>query len=141
LWDQSAFKQSIVDGYDPVMRWGRPFYNAAARILRRPTLPRPGQALRSAYGSFFCVRDNDPELARLLIAQLLSRAHSGIRVTDHLLLGFAESDPLLAVARGFPHVAYPSGIYTVAWDDDSDTGTHFHDGLDTRPRYLELGSL
>lgn len=130
LWDQSAYKQSIVDAYDPLTRAVRPFYN----LLHRPALPKPGTALRFAYGSFFCVRDDDPAVARSLIERLLAVAHD--RGFDHVFLGFAESDPLLAAARRFRHFAYPAGIYTVAWDD----GT-FHDELDARPRYLEIASL
>jgi hypothetical protein len=135
LWDQSAYKQSIVDAYDPLTRAARPFYNTAAKLLHRATLPKPGTALRFAYGSFFCATGDDAAIARELITQLLSAAQ--VRHCDHLLLGFTETDPLLAVARTFRHVAYAAGIYTVAWDD----GTDFHDGLDARPRYLEIASL
>jgi hypothetical protein len=135
LWDQSAYKQSIVDAYDPLTRAARPIYNTAARVLRRPTLPKPGTALRFGYGSFFCAVNDDPEIARALVTQLLAVARE--RHLDHLLLGFTESDPLLPTARSFRHVAYPAGIFTVAWDDGND----FHDGLDARPRYLEIASL
>ena len=131
VWDQSAYKQSIVDAYDPLTRVARPFYN----LLRRGALPKPGNALRFAYGSFFCVRDDDPAVAHALIERLLTVARE--RRFDHLLLGFAESDPLLAVASTFRHVAYPAGIYTVAWDDGHD----LHHELDARPRYLEIASL
>lgn len=135
LWDQSAYKQSIVHAYDPLTRAARPLYNTAARLLRRAPLPKPGTALRFGYGSFFCVADDDLAVARDLIARLLTGARS--RALDHVLLGFAESDPLLAAARAFRHVAYPAGIYTVAWDD----GYDFHDGLDRRPSALELAAL
>lgn len=135
LWNQSAYKQSIVHDYDATTRFARPLYNAAAPLLRKPPLPKPGALLRYAYGSFFCVRDSDASVARDLIVQLLGLAHA--RGLEHLMLGFTESDPLLAAARSFAHVAYPSGVYTVAWDGDTD----FHDQLDARPRYLELASL
>jgi len=135
LWDQSAYKQSIVDAYDPLTRAARPIYNTAAKVLHRATLPKPGTALRFGYGSFFCVVNDDPAIARELITRLLAAARA--RRLEHLLLGFTESDALLATARTFRHVAYPAGIFTVAWDDGSD----FHDGLDARPRYLEIASL
>lgn len=137
LWDQSAYKQSIVDGYDPLLRVARPFYNAAATLLHRATLPKRGTALRFAYGSFFCVAGDDPATARALIAQLLAAAR--IRGLDHLLLGFCESDPLLAAARSFRHVAYPAGVYTVAWD--AGPSSDFHDHLDARPKFLDIAAL
>jgi len=139
LWDQSAYKQSIVDAYDPLTRAVRPIYNTAAKVLHRATLPKPGTALRFAYGSFFCAVNDDATVARELIAQLLADART--RRLDHLLLGFTESDPLLATARQFRHVAYPAGIFTVAWDDGNDFLSDFHDGLDARPRFLEIASL
>jgi hypothetical protein len=97
-------------------------------------LPKPGTMLRFAYASFFCVVNDDPEVARELIVQLLAAARE--RGLDHLLLGFTESDPLLRVAQAFRHVAYPAGVYTVGWDGD-----RFHDDLDARPRYLDIASL
>ncbi|MDP9194442.1 MAG: GNAT family N-acetyltransferase [Acidobacteriota bacterium] len=139
LWDQSAYKQSIVDAYDPLTRAVRPIYNTAAKMLHRATLPKPGTALRFGYGSFFCAMNDDPNIARELIVRLLSLARE--RRLDHLLLGFTESDPLLATARQFRHVAYPAGVFTVAWDDGNDLTANFHDGLDSRPRFLEIASL
>jgi hypothetical protein len=135
LWDQSAYKQSVVDGYDAVTSVARPLFNVAAPLLRRAPLPRPGNALRFAYGSFFCAID--ASVARELIERLLGVAHA--RRVDHLLLGFAKSDPLLRAAQAFRHVAYSAGIYTVAW---SDAPHHdFHEQLDDRPRSLEIAAL
>ena len=135
LWDQSACKQTVIDGYDGLLSTARPLYNLAARFTGKALLPRAGSALQLAYGSFFCVADEDPGVARDLIEALLHAASA--RGVQYLLLGFAESDPNLAVARAFRHVAYPSSIYTVAWDDRDD----LHDRLDSRPRYLELATL
>jgi len=132
LWDQSAYKQTVIDAYDRLLATARPFYNL---VTRGPRLPRPGSALRTAYGSFFCAKDDDPSIARELIAQLLQLAAE--RRLDHLLLGFSSRDPLLAAARAFRPIEYRSDIYTVAWDDGDD----FHDRLDSRPARLELATL
>lgn len=135
LWDQHAYKQTVIDGYDRLLGAARPLVNAAAALRGRPTLPRPGSALRMAYGSFFCAAGNDRGVARELIARLLRLA--GERGYAHLVLGFAEKDPLLGPARAFRHVAYRSGIYTVSWEEGDD----FHDRLGDRPAYLELATL
>jgi predicted N-acetyltransferase YhbS len=135
FWDQRGYKQSVVHGYEPMLRFARPFYNAAAALTQRPPLPAAGSSLATAYGSFFCVRGDDASVARNLIEQLLARARE--RSADHLLLGLLESDPLLTVAQRFAHIGYPAAVYTVAWDDDHD----LHDQLDTRPRYLEIAAL
>ncbi|HKO57371.1 MAG TPA: hypothetical protein VJ276_15965, partial [Thermoanaerobaculia bacterium] len=132
LWDQSAYKQTVVDGYDRLLTAARPLYNL---FTRGPRLPRAGSALRTAYGSYFCAADDDPAVARELIAKLLALASA--RGIDHLLLGFSSRDPLLAAARAFRPIEYRSDIYTVAWNDGDD----FHDRLDSRPARLELATL
>jgi len=134
LWDQRAYKQTIIHDYSRAMRVARPLYNAFASLTGRATLPPRGTALQSAYGSFFCVANDDAEVARDLIRALLAEAHA--RGLTHLLLGFSDADPLLPVARTFRHVAYPAGIYTVGWDDGD-----IHDRLDKRPPHLELATL
>lgn len=132
LWDQSAYKQTVIDGYDRLLATARPLYNL---LTRGPRLPPPGSALRTAYGSYFCVANDDELVAKQLIAKLLERA--GERGVDHLLLGFSSRDPLLAAARAFRPLEYRSDIYTVAWNDGDD----FHDRLDSRPARLELATL
>jgi acetyltransferase (GNAT) family protein len=138
LWDQSAWKQTVVDGYDGLLSAARPLYNFAALLMRKAPLPRAGSVLRLTYGSFFCVSDDDPALTRELVGNLLQLASA--RGMERLLLGFAESDPCLAAARAFRHIAYPSSIYTVAWDGD-DLLDRLDIRLDSRPRYLELAML
>jgi hypothetical protein len=135
LWDQNGVKQTVIDGYDPVLSAARPVYNCAARIIGKPALPHPGAPLRVAYGSFFCAADHDPAVVRELIEELLMLAAE--RCQELVLVGFTESDPSLDVARRLRHMAYRSSIYTVTWDDEED----FHDRLDAKPRYLELATL
>jgi hypothetical protein len=135
LWDQRGYKQTIIDGYDPLLKMARPLYNIAARVIHKPILPKPGTALRTAYASFFCLAEDDPDVAHELIERL--RVLAGGRGLDHVLLGFTAGDPLLAAARDFHPIEYPSCIYTVAWNDKDD----LHDRLDSRPRALELAAL
>ncbi|HSP17665.1 MAG TPA: hypothetical protein VLV78_23170 [Thermoanaerobaculia bacterium] len=133
LWDQSSVKQTVIDGYDGLLSAARPVYNCAARIIGRPPLPRPGAALRVAYGSFFCAIDR--QVVRELLEEVLLLAAE--RGHEMVLVGFTESDPSLEAARQLRHIEYRSSIYSVTWDD----GEHFHDRLDSRPRYLELATL
>ncbi len=134
LWDQNAFKQTVVAGYDALLSVARPLVNAAAAMLRQPALPRPGSALRMAFGSFFCVAGDDVRTARSVIAQLLLAARE--QGLQQVVIGFAERDPLLAAARAFRRREYGSSIYSVAWDNGD-----FHDRLDHRYPYLEVATL
>ena len=131
LNDQRSYKQTVIDGYSPVLKIARPIYNLVGRIK----LPRPGAILNHAYVTHFCVAGDDLLVAKELIEKLLDAAAR--RNLDHILLGFTEGDPLLRVARKFHPVEYESSIYSVAWNDEDD----LHDRLDSRPRALDLSAL
>ena len=118
LLDQRAFKQTVIDGYDRVLSLLRP-------LLR---LPKPNTTLNHAYVTHF--QATDPHA---LIEAILEKG----RQYDHILFGFTESDPHLAVARRFKPVEYTSSIYTVAFDDGDD----FHERLLARPRALDISAL
>jgi hypothetical protein len=123
LWDQSAYKQSVIRGYSGWLR-------AAA-----PLLPRPGTALRSAYASLICVADDDPAVFESLLRDVGALAAE--RGFEYLLVGLDARDPLLDVARARPHVAYPSRLYLASWPD----GGPSYEPLDARPAYLDIATL
>jgi len=53
LWDQRAFKQSVVGGYRRPLSYLRRLYNLYARLGRRVELPACGEALEHLYIAFF----------------------------------------------------------------------------------------
>jgi len=122
LWDQSAYKQSVVRGYSGWLR-------AAG-----PLLPRSGTELRSVYASLVCVADDDPEVFAALLGDTYAAAVS--KGFDYLLLGFDLRDPLLEVARTYAQVAYPSRLYLASWP-----GGLPHESLDPRPTYVDIATL
>jgi len=123
LWDQSAYKQSVIRGYSGWLR-------AAS-----PLLPRPGTALRSAYASLVSIADDDPVVFDSLLRDVCARAAA--RGLDYLLLGLDVRDPLMDVARAYPHIAYPSRLYLASWPD----GDFCHEWLDDRPTYVDIATL
>ena len=127
LHDQRAYKQTVIDGYAPTLSLVRPLYNLVGCIK----LPKPNTALRHAYATHF--QAGSAASAHALIEAILAKAKG----LDHVLFGFTESDPFLAVARRFAPVEYLSSIYTVAFDDGDD----FHDRLLARPRALDISAL
>jgi hypothetical protein len=136
LWDQSRYKQTVVHDYRRTLRWLRPAYNLAAGAFGARPLPQPGAHLHYAYASFCCVADDDPAVFAVLLWQVYQMAAA--RGYAYLLLGLTEADPLLAVARRYPHLAYASRLYTVDWLDDP---PGLYDRLDGRIPYVELASL
>jgi hypothetical protein len=134
-WDQQAFRQTVVHGYARPLNWCRPAYNAWARIRSRPILPRPGQPFRHLVAALPVVAEDNPEIFAALLRALLGHPAAG--AYPHLLLGFHESDPLLAVARHHPSTWYTTRLYLVCWED----GEPRRSRLENRAPYLELGSL
>lgn len=63
LWDQRAFKQSVVKGYKAPLKHLRILYNGYARMTKRVELPQAGKALEHLYVAFFACDDDDTDLA------------------------------------------------------------------------------
>ena len=114
LWDQRAFKQSVVAGYSRRFSRVRPFFNVAAPLLRQPRLPTPGDRLESAFLSHLSVDDDDTLLA--LVRYAAERAVR--RGIDYVMLGLASRNDLThVIQRKFSCHRYMSMIYLVYWPD------------------------
>lgn len=135
LWDQSAYKQTVVRAYRGALRRLWPAYNLGLRLIGAQPLPAPGQPLHSAYASFICVANDDPQIFGALLQQVYNLAAA--RGYAWLLVGLSARDPLLAVVRRYAHVPYFSRLYTVGWDDAGD----FHTRLDRRIPCVEIAAL
>lgn len=135
LWDQSGYKQSVVQSYSGAMGRFRPLYNLGLRLMGAQPLPPPGQQIRLAYASFICVAHNNLAVFDLLLRHVYNLA--GRRGLAYLMLGLAETDPLLAVAKRYWHIPYPSRGYTVCWEEDQ----KWYQELDGRVPYIEIASL
>ena len=121
LWDQTAYKQSIIRGYSGWMKAVAPF------------LPRAGHHLRSAYASLICA--TSPEVFGELLREIYNLASE--RRFDYLLVGLDARDPLLKVARAYRHHTYPSRLYLASWSNGGAT----HEQLDHRPAYVDIATL
>ncbi len=135
LWDQSAYKQIVVQGYSRWLRAATPVYNFGAHWTGHAALPRPGAKLRSTYAAFICVTGDESQIFAALLRGLYNRANS--RGFEYLLVGFDARDPLLEVAKEYPHVLYASRLYLAEWPE----GGHFHEQLDQRPAYVDIATL
>ncbi|MBI3959430.1 MAG: hypothetical protein HY328_11545 [Chloroflexi bacterium] len=135
LWDQSAYKQTVVRAYRDDLRRMKSFYNWGAKLLGAQPLTEIGQPIHFAYAAFACVEADDPLLFRPLLQTVYNWAAE--RRFAFLMIGLGESDPLLPVARGWLHIPYISILYTVCWQKDE----AWRQGLDGRLPYVEIGTL
>jgi len=132
-WDQAAYKQDVVDAYGPTLRRLRPAYDLGARLLGARPLTPPGQAIPLAFASCICVADDDSAVMRALLSACTMSARE--RGKAFLMIGLADNDPLLAVARRYLHVTYRSDLFAFSWSDEP------VDLLDGRVPYIEIATL
>ncbi len=132
-WDQASFKQDIVHAYGPRLRRLSPGYDLLARLIGARPLTPPGTAIPLSFAACTCVSDDDPDVMELLLSAVAARAQA--RGKAFLMLGLADEDPLLRVARRWLHVTYRSDLFVMAWDADPAAG------LDTRVPYVEMATL
>lgn len=129
LWDQTAYKQSIVRGYSGWMK------------LLSPILPRVGDTIRSATASLVSVVNDDPRTFARLLREVYGAARA--RGFAYLLVGLDARDPLLKIVRTYAHYSYPSRLYLASWADGhgGSKGGPLHDQLDERPAYVDIATL
>ena len=110
-WDQRAFKQVMVRGYDPALRFWRPLLN-----LFGAALPRVGEPIAFAHLAPLAVDDDEPAvLVALLRAALAAARDAGL---EFLSVGLATRHPLVdVVRRACPGREYASTLYAVEWGD------------------------
>jgi hypothetical protein len=114
LWDQSAFKQTIVRGYRGGIGWTRPLLNMAGPLLGAPRLPAPGEPLRQVYLSHLAVEGNDADLFLALIDAGLAEARR--RGFALALTGLASRHPLARVLKThFRPREYRALLHLVRW--------------------------
>jgi hypothetical protein len=114
LWDQRAFKQTVIRGYASWTAMARPAVNFTARILGTSRLPGVGSVLAQAFVSHLAVEPEKPDALIALVAKL--RMLVARRRIEFLTLGFAANDPRLTLLRRkFNCREYRSRIYVVRW--------------------------
>jgi len=73
LWNQQAYKQYIVLGYNTIYRLAA-LCNPILRALHYPPLPKVNEAAHFAHISFLLGPENDPALERILLGEIAAVA-------------------------------------------------------------------
>jgi hypothetical protein len=114
LWDQRVFKQTVIRGYAPSLKWARPIFNLVARLAGGTKLPAVGKVLSNAFVAHLAYSQDKPDtMIHLISALRWAAAQRGIEL---LTLGFAADDPRMAlIRREFHGREYQSRLYAVRW--------------------------
>jgi hypothetical protein len=136
LWDQRAWRQTVVRGYAPPLALARPFVNLAATMLGGLRLPRIGSVLATGFLSPLASEPgHESELPRLIRTAFEPSQRRGIEI---LTIGLAANDARLdVVRRAFRCREYRTRLYRVTWAGDVDNLT----ALDGRTFLPEVALL
>lgn len=133
VWDQHAYKQTVVTGYHGALALLRPALNAWWSLRGRPRLPAPGESLRFRVAALPVV--SDAAVLDALLAAASERLAGGRDL--HLLFGLHERDPLLPVVKRWSVACYTTHVYLVSWGEAAELQAL----AQRRTPYLELGQL
>jgi len=133
-WDQSAYKQDIVQAYGPSLGRLRPAYDIGAGLIGARPLPAPGEPIRSAFAAFVCVADDDPLVFRSLLRATCARARA--RGLAFVTIGLTDDDPLLGAVGRWPRITYRSDLFVLSWSRRDPAAD-----LDRRVPYVEIATL
>ena len=134
VWDQRAFRQTVIDGYGGWMGAARPFINATMAMRRRPPLPAPGGIL--AQGGLLGAHALDPA-AWPALWQLVRR-RAAERGLSWLTLSRDVRDPELPILRRLMKgQEYRTTLYEVSWPG----GTRWPDPWGEGPYCPEVALL
>jgi len=136
MWDQQAFKQSVIRGYGKALRWARPLVNVASHVAAIPRLPAVGQAIPHAHLSHVAVDDDDGSVLVALVRHALHAAAG--RKLAYLSLGLMDANPMVGpVRKAFRHIDYRAILYVVYWPDGAARAARLED----RIPHIELATL
>ena len=118
IWDQRGFRQTVVRGYAPALRFARPLLNAFAGIAGGPKLPPRGAVVAHAFLSPFAVEAvNDSELRDVVDEFGWAAAQRGI---EFLITSFPSDHPHVnTLRRMYWCRAYVTRLYRVTWPGDN----------------------
>ncbi len=114
VWDQRAFRQTVIDGYEGALRRWRPTINVLQRLRGLPVLPVPGTRL--AQGALFAATVPDARDWPVLWPLVERRARA---LSLHwLTLTLDARTPHLSALRRLTRARrYATTLYDVAWRD------------------------
>lgn len=118
VWDQRAFKQTVVRGYRFPLSIVRPLYNLAAYIRRKPLLPRKDNRIDSVFLAFLAIEPSARASAGDLLRAALYQANREKKATVGLL-GLSARNALLPQLRdALRPESYRTCITRVFWTDE-----------------------
>ncbi len=121
LWDQRAFRQTVIRGYSQALAFARPLVNVARRALGTPRLPPVSSVLAHAFLSPLAFAEGAAALLPTFVEAFFPFARSS--GVDFLTLALPSDDARLPALRDrFSTRTWCSRLYRVDWPDRAPVG-------------------
>ncbi len=134
LWDQKAFKQTLVERYAGGIQHFRPLINLYGRLTGGFQLPKAGEPMRYANLHHLLIRDDREDIFRSLLHTIVKTHQSS--GWHYLLCGMDEQDPLRHTLEQIRHKRIMRGEqFLVAYD------ALLVKSVEGRIPYLEVGRI
>ncbi len=134
LWDQSHFKQVIINNYTLSISLWRFLFNLRAFVQRTAFFPSKKESLQFLSVSNIIVENNDPDILNAML-QFTTNLYD--KKMPFIVIGFHTLDPLVAVLKNYQGISYKSKLFIVSWDDI----THLRYSLKNKIFYPEIAIL
>lgn len=112
-WDQSSFKQTIVNGYHGKWKIIKPIYNLLSPLMGYKRLPQCGEKIEYLYLSFVAIKDNQPKIYESILKHIY-RLYANSKY-HYIIVGLHEYDPLNKALSSFKSIKYNSRMYVVSY--------------------------
>ena len=115
VWDQRAFRQTVIRRYPRPLGLFRPLLNIVAPLTRMPRLPPLGTPSNQATLSHLAASEGDSEAVVALVAAALDQAAR--RGFDAALIGFATERRWRAALFRFKGIEYRTTLHLAYWPE------------------------
>lgn len=110
IWNQTQYKQVVINAYQPIIKMLRPLYNIYARCRNQIQLPAPGQQLNQSFLSFAAFSPSVMSDMERLLKDALSHCQTPIAI-----MSLYSQHPSIPVLKALKPIIYQTCLYTVSF--------------------------
>lgn len=133
LWDQSSYKQYIMDEYNGLLKYIYPI-SSCLKLFGYPKLPKTKSILKFGTLSFLTIKDNNIDIFK----EFFSKFSKSIMEYPFFTLGLTPNNCIYNSVKELPSIEYSSRVYLVDWNKN---GKITNEILGKNKIHIECGFL
>lgn len=134
-WDQTGFRQTVIEGYSTKLTLLKPLYNLSTKILPLKPLQSKGSEIPYFYASMIAIKNNDVHIFRALLRHLYCKKNT--QKWHYFICGLHENDPLAHVLKEYRRIDVAGELYCVYYQSNK----HAPEELANSIPYIEAAAL